>query len=117
MKKKRKKIDESFKVHGNFHLCLNCIGLLEKAEMPPICAENSLKYCEIPECLKLTNIERQLIVKNLIFIKVRQLPKTRMNVMNDRVINIPIEDADIIKEVTSLPRTDKNSGMVTVKLK
>ena len=37
--------------------------------------------------------------------------------MNDRVINVPIEDGDIIKEATSLPRTKKNSGMISVKLK
>ena len=40
-----------------------------------------------------------------------------MAAMNDRVINVPIEDNDIIKEVKSLPRTEKNSGMVTVGLK
>ena len=37
--------------------------------------------------------------------------------MNDRVINVPIEDDDIIKTVTSLPRTEKNNGMITVGLK
>ena len=63
---------------------------------------------ETPECLKLTNLEKQLIVKSLLFIKVRELPKTRMQAMNDRVINVPIEDGDLIKEVTSLPRTKKN---------
>ena len=40
-----------------------------------------------------------------------------MLAMNDRIINVPIEDNDIIREVTSLPRTDKNSGMVTVQMK
>ena len=40
-----------------------------------------------------------------------------MEAMNDRVINVPIEDGDIIKEVTALPRTRKNNGMITVKLK
>ena len=72
---------------------------------------------EIPDALALTNIEKQLIVKSLIFIKIRALPKTRMLAMNDRVVNVPIEDNDIIKHVTSLPRTDKNSGMVTVQMK
>ena len=40
-----------------------------------------------------------------------------MEAMNDRVINVPIEDDDLIKEVTALPRTTKNSGMITVKMK
>ena len=67
--------------------------------------------------MELTNLERQLICKDLVFLKVRNLPKTRMEAINDRVVNVPIEDEDIIKTVTSLPRTEKNLGMVTVGLK
>ena len=115
--KRVRKINESLRINGNFHLCWNCSRYLEKKEMPPTCFKNSLDYDEIPECLKLTDLEKQLIVKDLIFIKVRQLPKTRMDAINDRVVNVPIEDDDIIKQVNSLPRTEKNSGMVTVKLK
>ena len=85
--------------------------------MPPICSKNCLEYGEIPDCLDLNTIEKQLIVKNLIFIKVRQLHPTMMDAMNDKVVNVPINDDDIIKEVTSLPRTEKNSGMVNIKLK
>ena len=57
-----------------------------------------------PDCLELTNLEKHLIAKSLVFIKVRQLPKTRMDAMNNRVINVAIEDDDIIK---LLPRTEK----------
>ena len=66
-------------------LCRTCIGCLKKEEMPPMCFKNSLMPPFIPDCLRdLTNLEKQLIVKNLIFIKIRQLPKTRMAAMNDR---------------------------------
>ena len=86
--------------------------------MPPMCAKNSLESPNIPKCLRdLTNLEKQLIVKNLIFIKIRKLPKTRMSALNDRVVNVPIEDDNIAKTVSSLPRTDENSGMVNVGLK
>ena len=86
--------------------------------MPPMCQNNNLEPAIAPDCLKdLTNLEKQLIVKNLIFIKVRQLPKTRMDAMNDRVINVPISDENISKRVTSLPRTSDNSGMVNIGLK
>ena len=110
-------LDESLKANGNFHLCHSCIRHLEKEQMPPICSKNCLEYGEIPDCLDLNTIEKQLIVKNLIFIKVRQLHPTMMDAMNDKVVNVPICDDDIIKEVTSLPRTEKNSGMVNIKLK
>ena len=109
--------DNSLKVLGKFFLCHSCRLYLEKGDMPPICAKNGLEYGEIPECLKLSDIEKQLIVKNLMFIKIRELRPTRMAAMNDRIVSCPIEDDDIIKEVKSLPRSQKNCGMVTVKLK
>ena len=115
--KQNKRLKESLRVHGAHYLCCNCRDYLEKTEIPPRCAKNSLEYQEIPDCLQLSNLERQLICKDLVFIKIRQLRPTRMDAMNDHVINVPIEDDDIIKTVTSLPRTDKNNGMVTVGLK
>ena len=93
----------SLRVHGFLHLCFNCIRYLKKDEMPPLCWKNSLDYGPIPDSHKLHNIEKQLIVKSLLFIKVRKLPVTRMDAINDRVINVAIECHDIIKEVTSLP--------------
>lgn len=84
--------------------------------MPSICAKNSLEYTPIPTCLKIPNLERQLICRDLTFIKVRQL-RYGMSANYDRVINVPIDDDDIIKTVSSLPRTEKNHGMVTVGLK
>ena len=73
------------KVQQSHSLCRTCTGYLQKSEMPPMSFQNSLTPAIIPDCLKeLTNLEKQLIVKNLVFIKVRQLPKTRMAAMNDR---------------------------------
>ena len=66
-------------------LCRTCIGYLKNGQMPPMFFKNSLMPPFIPDCLRdLSNLEKQLIVKNLIFIKIRQLPKTRMAAMNDR---------------------------------
>ena len=115
--KPKKRLKESLKIHGEHYLCCNCRNYLEKLEMPPCCAKNNLEYPEIPDCLQLSNLERQLICKDLVFIKIRQLNPTRMDAMNDHIVNVPIEDDDIIKTVTSLPRTQKNNGMVTVGLK
>ena len=73
------------KIQDGYSLCNTCIGHLNKSKMPPMCSKNCLEIPEIPDCLKnLTNLEKQLIVKNLVFIKIRQLPKTRMAAMNDR---------------------------------
>ena len=40
-----------------------------------------------------------------------------MEAMNDRVINVPVPDDNIAKNVNTLPRNESNSGMVNVKLK
>ena len=40
-----------------------------------------------------------------------------MQSMNDRVINVPMQDDDIIKTVTSLPRNSTNDGFLTINLK
>ena len=106
------------KVREGYSLCKTCVSYLKKSQVPPMCSKNSLEPAVIPDCLQnLSDVEKQLIVKNLIFIKVRALPKTRMAAMNDRVINVPITDENIAKRVNSLPRTEKISGMVNVGLK
>ena len=85
VKRKGKWITKVRKIPEGYSLCRTCVGYLKKSKMPPMSSKNSLEPAVIPECLKdLTNLEKQLIVKNLIFIKVRQLPKTRMAAMNDR---------------------------------
>jgi hypothetical protein len=112
-----KLLKESLNVHGDYHLCHTCCRSLDKLEMPAMCAKNSLEYAKIPISLQIANLERQLICRDLVFIKVREVGKTRMSKMNDRVINVPMDDDDIIKTVTNLPRTEKNSGMVIVGLK
>ena len=117
-KQQKKRLKMSLKVHGAHYLCCNCCKYLEKLEMPPCCAKNCLEYPDIPDCLQLSNLERQMICKDLVFIKIRRLPSyMRMEAMNDHIINVPIEDDDIIKTVTSLPRTQKNNGLITVGLK
>ena len=108
---------EDLKIFGNHYVCKNCSRHLEKGQMPPICAKNGLEYAEIPSCLQLVNLERQLICKDLVFIKVREMHKSGMSKMNDHVINVPIGDDDIIKTVNALPRTQINNGLVTVGLK
>ena len=40
-----------------------------------------------------------------------------MSCINDRVINIPISDNNISKRVSSLPKSEDNSGLVNIGLK
>ena len=84
--------------------------------MPPLNIQNGIDQDEIPEELELTPLEKQLIAKNLYFLKVRKLTKTQMDVFNDRVINVPLEDEDLLKTSRSLPRSE-NNGAVPINLK
>ena len=102
----------------NNFICHNCKLYLTKQKMPPLSQQNGLRTAIIPDCLKvLVGLEKQLIKKSLPFLKIRQLPKTLMDVTNDKIVNVPISDDDLVKTVTTLPRTKENDGVVNLKFK
>ena len=106
-------VNMNLKLMGKSYICKTCKKYLLGSKMPPLCFRNELEVPKRPECIvKLKNLERQLLKKSLPFLKLRKLPKTRMDVTNDRLINIPISDDDIIKNVTSLPRTSEMYGII-----
>ena len=109
---------DDYKFEENFYICRTCYSSFKRSKMPSQCFQNNLQVPEIPEALQdLTDLEIQLLSKNILFLKVRQLPKTRMNTLNDRVICVPIEDDDVVKTVDSLPRNSTNNGLVWVRFK
>ena len=60
----------------NFYLCHNCLNCIRKGKLPSIHVSNGLALDDIPEELDLTNLEQQLIARNLIFLKVKKLPRS-----------------------------------------
>ena len=40
-----------------------------------------------------------------------------MDCINDRVVNVPISDDDVVKQVNALPRTQENDGTINLKMK
>ena len=85
--------------------------------MPNINEQNNLILEEIPEELKLTDFEQQLITRSLLFIKVKKLPRNQMRAMKDQVINVPLDDTDIVRNVSTLPRHPDQAHRVAVQLK
>jgi hypothetical protein len=111
-------LKEEFKYMKNHHLCKTCKPYLLKKQMPSLCHKNKLEIPEIPEVIKcLKPLEIQILAKRILFIKVRKLPKTRMEMMNDIVVNVPIDNEDIIQSVNALPRNSSNNGLVWCQLK
>ena len=95
-------------------ICKGCKGAMDRGKMPKMCYNNGLKVDPLPEDLRLTDLENNLVSKNIIFQKVHKKPKSRMAGTHDRMVNIPISDKDIIKTIKSLPRTPAESRIITV---
>ena len=62
-------------------------------------------------------MEQQLIARNLVFEKIKKLPKTRMHANFDRIINVPINSEKVSKTVTHFSRHPVNANIVAVQLK
>ena len=105
--------------HETQYICFTCKNHILKGKIPPMSRMNELELLDIsqyPE-LQLSELENSMIALNLIFQKVFQLPKSRWPAMKDRTINIPINEADVLNTVKSLPRTPSTSGIVPINLK
>ena len=80
-------------------------------------AMNGLKIHNHDPDLELSELEGNLIAKNIVFMKIFQLPKSRWTALKDKIINVPVTDSDIINTVTRLPRTPNEAGLIEVDLK
>ena len=80
-----------------------------------MCVENGLgvDVIEDPE-LKLTELENNLIARNIIFQKIHKLPKSRWSGTHDRLINVPVGPQDVLNTIQSLPRTPAEAGIIPI---
>ena len=96
--------------------CHNCLKLIQKGKIPKIHYTNGLWLDEVPDELKLKDLEQQLIARSLIFMKVKKL-RFGMKAMTDMVISVPIEEDDISKTISAFPRHPDDAKVVAVQLK
>ena len=99
------------------YLCHACKNHLQSGKLPPMSAMNGLKVHHHEPGQELTELEGNLIAKNIVFMKIFQLPKSRWTALKDKIINVPVNDSDIINTITSLPRTPNEAGLIEVDLK
>jgi hypothetical protein len=104
-------------MNGHYYCCKTCYSYLKKKKCPSTAVANQLYLDSIPDELKITEMENQLIAKDLLFMKISQLPKSRLEKIVDKVINVPIEDVDIEKTIASFPRLLSDSQVQFVRLK
>ena len=117
---------DEFFILNSYHLCSTCDRHIQKGKLPPMSNQNKLsvfdehhpKFLEKYKYLKdMSEMETCTIAKNLLFMKVFLLPKSRISAFKDRIVNVPILSEDVIETVKSLPRTPREAEIVCVKLK
>ena len=85
--------------------------------MPKLNKTNGLKVDMIPENIpNLTELEVNVIAKNLIFQMYHKMPKSRWSGTHDRLVNVPVHDIDILNTVEKLPRTPAEAGIVPLSI-
>jgi hypothetical protein len=110
-------LDIGLDITSNISLCHTCLRLIKFQRFPSINFMNGLELENIPEELKLADLEQQLIARSLLFLKIKKLPKSRMKANVDRVINVPVECDDISETLKKLPRHPDDAKIVAVQLK
>ena len=113
--------EENVFMNDKQYICLTCNRwLMHKQKIPPLSVKNGLTIENIPCELDLSELSNVLVAKNIIFLKLFKLPKSRWSALKDKIINVPITDDDILKtlsELTSLPRLPDQAGLIPVQLK
>ena len=99
------------------YICIACKKHLKAGKLPPMSAKNGLKIYNHTADMELTELEGNLIAKNIVFMKIFQLPKTRWTALKDRIVNVPVHNDDILNTMMRLPRTPDEAGLIEVDLK
>ena len=73
--------------------------------MPPECRQNNMQVDPQPEVMKLTELETSLIARNIQFMKILKLPKSRWTRNTDKIINVLIPEDSVLNTIKSLTRT------------
>ena len=111
-------LKERFKYNNHHWVCHNCHKDLQKGKMPYTCHFNGLENSEIPQVFKEATMLEKLMTKiRLPFIKVRELPSSRMACFNNKVVNVKINDSDVLKTAMCLPRSANELGTINVAMK
>ena len=82
-------------------LCHTCWKYIQKGEMAPMCEANGLELDEIPHELKISDLERQMIARSLLYLTIKEMPTRKCKKMEGRVIHVPLES-------TGIPRFCRN---------
>ena len=82
-------------------------------QMPALSEKNGLYVEEIPPELQLTPLENQCIARNVLFMKIKELPITQMKGMVDRTVLVPINNTRVINTMEFLDMLEDPQKLLT----
>ena len=92
-----------------------CKSCKKYRKFPKMCTKNGLEVDVLRDPdLILTELENNLIARNIIFQKIHKLPKSRWSGTHDKLVNVPVGPQDVLNTIKSLPRTPAEAGIVTI---
>ena len=127
----KKSIDPSPRWRGltfdeGVFLCSTCQRwLFKKKERPPMSSLNELGVADTPdECKDLNDLEKALTSKNILFVRVRIMPRSRWRKQQGKTVSIPIPTDRLLSTINNVntqlprdPRKPEESGLICVRLK
>ena len=100
-----------------YYICKTCCNYMRKGKVPPWSVKNGLQTVKLPMDLQPTELEANLVSRNLIFQKIFKMTKSRWLKNKDRIISIPIPSSVLQTTADSLPRIPSEAHLLPVKLK
>ena len=106
---------------GTRCICKTCLVYLKRGKLPPSSVMNGLQLHDTDAQLKeqglwLTELEGSLIAPNLLFEKIRLLPKSRWTGLQGQIVNVPVSDDSINHTIMQLPRTPAGAGHIPIQI-
>lgn len=95
-------------------VCKTCVGALASGKIPACSLANGLKFPEIPDELKLTQLEERFVAPRLTFMQIREMPRGGQLSLKGNVVNVP---ADVNTTVKILPRMQCDEDTILLKFK
>jgi hypothetical protein len=82
-------------LHTDQYVCYTCHKYITKHQKPPLCILNNLNISSMPDEINLNELGQTLIARNLLFLKLVNLPRSRWRALKDKIVNVPITDNDL----------------------
>ena len=80
--------------------------------MPAMAVQNGLHLVDVPDDIKLTELENSLIAQNINFQYIFQLHKSRWAATKNQMISVPVSPEQVKETVSQLPRLPKDAGLI-----